>query len=610
MGAKYLNEIDLGSREECLRLCCETDNCDVFVFEEKSPGSCYLFHCGPPEDFKCKFTRHVNYTSAVLAINRHTELETEIKMTKHEQDLTRLRKPDDTSLEQINPVPVSHHETTINPGMVPSTTTQESSKDLLIESTNTVKESSRTCSRYQFECRSTSECIAIYNACDGIPQCADGSDEAPELGCPATTTAPSSAFISPSFSPILAHQQLTGMKSPPRPNFPNYDQTSITKYSEQRPQLKDSNLQPPNNLIQYNNNGPDRNPFGSGIGNGQQRIPSDLNSLQIPPPRALPVMSASAYNNGGDVPRNNLPIPQQALPQPQWIPRQTNEMPADMLSRNQNQYPDQNSHIFNHKLNQIQVGDTADSLPQMHYGDVPKLPNFYNNEYKSQMQLPEAWQQMANGQQDPLFNPYLQNDLHENWPQMQLPQNMLNRQAFYPPSQQQQLDLPVSNWKSPSKLKDNKKLDENNSGNSGVYDKTLADLHQDKKNISSNSNNDTLQQQQHLANKNNNTTKQQTIKKNNSAHHETKKHHHSHQHQQHTPMASELKMTDEFVEMEEITVDKPSGAILSLTLGLCITMIMVAIVGCRLRVVRKRMRRGGKSPYAHDADYLVNGMYL
>lgn len=35
MGAKYLNEVDLGSREECLRLCCETEECDVFVFEEK-----------------------------------------------------------------------------------------------------------------------------------------------------------------------------------------------------------------------------------------------------------------------------------------------------------------------------------------------------------------------------------------------------------------------------------------------------------------------------------------------------------------------------------------------------------------------------------------------
>ncbi|KAJ8955147.1 hypothetical protein NQ318_009040, partial [Aromia moschata] len=92
MGAKYLNEIDLGSREECLRLCCETDDCDVFVFEEKNSGSCYLFHCGPPEDFKCKFTHHVNYSSAVLSINRHLpDLESQIKLTKHEQDLTKLR---------------------------------------------------------------------------------------------------------------------------------------------------------------------------------------------------------------------------------------------------------------------------------------------------------------------------------------------------------------------------------------------------------------------------------------------------------------------------------------------------------------------------------------
>ena len=35
MGANFLDHVDLGSREECLRLCCETDECDVFVFEEK-----------------------------------------------------------------------------------------------------------------------------------------------------------------------------------------------------------------------------------------------------------------------------------------------------------------------------------------------------------------------------------------------------------------------------------------------------------------------------------------------------------------------------------------------------------------------------------------------
>lgn len=36
------------------------------------------------------------------------------------------------------------------------------------------------CGRFQFQCHS-GECIAIYNACDGIPQCEDGSDETPAV---------------------------------------------------------------------------------------------------------------------------------------------------------------------------------------------------------------------------------------------------------------------------------------------------------------------------------------------------------------------------------------------------------------------------------------------
>lgn len=39
---------------------------------------------------------------------------------------------------------------------------------------------SAICSRFQFQCHS-GECIAVYNACDGIPQCVDGSDEGPEV---------------------------------------------------------------------------------------------------------------------------------------------------------------------------------------------------------------------------------------------------------------------------------------------------------------------------------------------------------------------------------------------------------------------------------------------
>lgn len=35
MGAAYLTSLNADSRSDCLRYCCETDRCDVFIFEEK-----------------------------------------------------------------------------------------------------------------------------------------------------------------------------------------------------------------------------------------------------------------------------------------------------------------------------------------------------------------------------------------------------------------------------------------------------------------------------------------------------------------------------------------------------------------------------------------------
>lgn len=72
IGGKYLQGIELETMEECQRLCCETESCDVYIFESKKDGYCYLFECGTPENFHCKFTRHANYTSAVLTpVIRH-----------------------------------------------------------------------------------------------------------------------------------------------------------------------------------------------------------------------------------------------------------------------------------------------------------------------------------------------------------------------------------------------------------------------------------------------------------------------------------------------------------------------------------------------------------
>lgn len=70
LGAKFLDETDAGSKEECLHFCCETDGCNVYVYEEKESNTCYLFNCGSPQDFRCKFTKHSNFTSAIFSTKK------------------------------------------------------------------------------------------------------------------------------------------------------------------------------------------------------------------------------------------------------------------------------------------------------------------------------------------------------------------------------------------------------------------------------------------------------------------------------------------------------------------------------------------------------------
>lgn len=56
--------------------------------------------------------------------------------------------------------------------------------------------------------------------------------------------------------------------------------------------------------------------------------------------------------------------------------------------------------------------------------------------------------------------------------------------------------------------------------------------------------------------------------------------------------------------------DRPTGAVVSLVIGVFLTAVLAIFIGCRMKTVGRRIRRTGKGPYAHDADFLVNGMYL
>ncbi|CAG0898799.1 unnamed protein product [Darwinula stevensoni] len=101
VGAKYLNETDLPSGDDCLLLCCKVAHCNVAVYEEKGSRGCYLFDCGSPDDFKCTFTPLNMYTSGVMKKSREGyEQDIKDSQGKHAEDLSKLRsgkKPDPAS---------------------------------------------------------------------------------------------------------------------------------------------------------------------------------------------------------------------------------------------------------------------------------------------------------------------------------------------------------------------------------------------------------------------------------------------------------------------------------------------------------------------------------
>uniref|UniRef100_A0A0K2T9E8 MANSC domain-containing protein n=1 Tax=Lepeophtheirus salmonis TaxID=72036 RepID=A0A0K2T9E8_LEPSM len=150
-GAFFINETAAYSYKSCFKNCCETLGCNTAVWDQNT-NFCYLFDCGSREDFKCYFDSHNMFTSGLLRVER-SDLDMESR------DYHR------THLQSLNP-------------------TRDQYSILQDEEGEAVKEE---CGRYQFQCHS-GECVAIYDVCNGIPQCRDASDEDPQE-CPSTTPA-------------------------------------------------------------------------------------------------------------------------------------------------------------------------------------------------------------------------------------------------------------------------------------------------------------------------------------------------------------------------------------------------------------------------------------
>lgn len=79
-------------------------------------------------------------------------------------------------------------------------------------------------------------------------------------------------------------------------------------------------------------------------------------------------------------------------------------------------------------------------------------------------------------------------------------------------------------------------------------------------------------------------------------------------HEQLKQLKSEANDDAKFIREHGGHGAKPTGAILSLTIGCLILAALSILIGCRMR--RIPVRRRGRQGKAVDADFLVNGMYL
>nr|KAF7408923.1 hypothetical protein H0235_013775 [Vespula pensylvanica] len=506
LGAKYLNVLDLESREDCFKYCCDTDKCDVFIFEEKKPGSCYLFECGPLEDFKCKFTTHVNYTSAVLTnynIRNHPQLEEEIQISQHEHELKSLRKH-----SNIPPVQYAVTEHSVKPSVAVT------SRPIV-----TTPPAKQGCSHNQYECRSTGDCIAIYNVCDGIPQCTDGSDEAADLVCPTEK---------PTVPPSVVIQR-------PSPQLPS----NVMKYQQMINQHKKV--------------------YHHGSENNPQRW-----ELSQPQNLLYPVQMEKSFGS---------PAYQWDY-QPLYEQNKDSYVPGNSYhgQNNFNPYDQNQPHSFNHKGSSVIGEPDVDRLNSLRFSNVyadsknPYPSHFLLTPNKGMLQ--EAQVQLA-----PSITPNLPQKL-DNY----LSKDTKN--TVSPPCETavQHTDTLIKDKEIKGKV-DKKKQEE--TSNIKIDEHTTEKSHTIKINVS----------------KQNRERKSELTDYKSIIILETKEHEKS------SVVAEPLRQTN------STKLLKPKSAVISLVLGLITSLTTAALIACRLCLIKRRKHRG-HGPYAHDPDYLVNGMYL
>uniref|UniRef100_A0A8W7PF68 MANSC domain-containing protein n=1 Tax=Anopheles coluzzii TaxID=1518534 RepID=A0A8W7PF68_ANOCL len=525
------------------------------------------------------------------------------------------------------------------------------------------------CGHFEFPCHS-GECIAVYNVCDGIPQCEDGSDEGAE--CPQKNDR--APLVS---SPGVLQQgreqgaglgNANGGGSVNQPimmipsvrgaiNEPNYVDTSDSHIFNHKGGLQ---LSPINGLgpasQQYQESLPEPNYMpsssvirGGGGGKSYLTLPGSNGYPQQPlqqfPPEQPQQLPPSSYKSilpsqwmGSNSVRSNWPMqPGDGLPsgggsdgappQEQYIqPPVQQHRPVMQELQSTSNGADAASSIT---MQQQSVINQPAAHPsgaqwglgsQMAGGGATPTPNAVvvpgapaapgaaageESNNRAGSDTPAANNNPAPGHESLPSSGATAPDSAKHKPPASNPSGggaEYEEDAYedtYPESTnaaggEEQSQPPTQTEPPKKKLRKHHKHGKQGGGGAAASDSDLDTANEQQ----------TEQQQKKKK-------KTKTIKKDKAAEHGAGSGHHAgtdpivHEHLKALHKDLEIEFAD-----HDGYADRPGGAMLSLTLGVLLTAAMGILLSCRMRVARRRIRRPGKSSYAHDADFLVNGMYL
>ncbi|XP_018650538.1 hypothetical protein Smp_143480 [Schistosoma mansoni] len=138
-------------------MCCNTNECSTAIFESKATQSCFMFDCRQPG--QCFYSSHSNYDTIVLEeSNGNQSLKNKVGLNQHCDS--------NNVCDEV--------KTICSDGICICQSGWIAKKGSCVQSVCKSPD-------LQFQCDDSSTCVAIYDKCNGIVECPDGSDE---LFCP------------------------------------------------------------------------------------------------------------------------------------------------------------------------------------------------------------------------------------------------------------------------------------------------------------------------------------------------------------------------------------------------------------------------------------------